>query len=400
MINKCDDNIDNNLIIKNKQIFKNLHKKNYINYYKLDFDDLIIIPVTINICLSISKYNFDFIKYSKYIIDTLNDGFSGNINCKYKSSEYSIEYFSNLLSSEINGKIIYDYINCNFDTRIRFYLQSIEYFNKNFEYTFTNSNNINDLINSFYNNGFTIKNENKQNLLINIMKFNCSTLGISNFPWSDYISNNQPMMVFIDYNTIHPEISNTKYTKYNKSRTIIHEVGHILGLKHIFSNTMDSLQSYKIILGKQFFNEIFNFTPEYDTNYLYPDIICEKKPNIIDPILKNNFKFINYIPVNFCCFMDYSPDDVLTHFTKSQILIMRTIINIYKPNLVKNSFKYINKICNSSTILSLSVGKIINFNKNKLSFKSISVNKSFNYKITYTNDNYIISKKAVVNDYK
>ncbi len=88
MRNKCNNECNNSLILKNKNIFKKIHKNKSIS--KINFDNnLILIPVTINICLTKEKYKIDFIKYSKYIVDRLNNGFSGNIESKYKNDKYS-----------------------------------------------------------------------------------------------------------------------------------------------------------------------------------------------------------------------------------------------------------------------------------------------------------------------
>jgi hypothetical protein len=254
MKNKCNDECNNSLILKNKKIFKKMHKNKSISKINFDFNNnLIIIPVTINICLSKEKYKIDFIKYSKYIIDTLNNGFSGNIESKYKNNKYSKEYFKNKLlekynkNAEIYANTIYNYINKKTDTKIRFYLDSIEYFNLNFEIEFENKNT-EKLINIFFKSGFKIKKENKYNLNINIIKFLCETLGVSTFPWMKYLSNiPNIMMIFIDYTTIHPDISKNNF---NECKTLIHETGHIFGLKHIFYNDKESLDVYKILLGK------------------------------------------------------------------------------------------------------------------------------------------------------
>ena len=391
---KCSDIIDNKIIIDNKEIFDKIHRKNKDKYLKYDFDDLINIPVVINICLTYSDYSIDFIKYCNYLIKILNDGFGGKIDSKYKNPEYSQEYFSQLVGSEPNGKIIYDYINYKFDTKIRFHLKSIEYFDKNFEYNFLkNKTSTEELIKNFYLNGFTIKSENKNCLNINLVKFSCDTLGVSTFPWIKHILkiNNYPMLVFIDYKTINPEISSNKF---NKCRTLIHEVGHVFGLKHIFGCKPDSILSYKFILGETIFKNIFGTNTDENNNSiikLYPDIPIQKKPTLINPIEKNKFDIYKDIPVNFACFMDYSPDEVLTHFTNSQILIMRNIINIYKPKLITKYKFYKEKYIK----LYLPEGYIIDKSSDKFLIKKLKEHKNYEYKISYFDNQYLIS-----NEYK
>lgn len=411
---RCFEDKDNKIILNNIDIFNNFHIKNNTQNLTINSDIKIIIPVTINICLTNSKYSIDFIKYSKYIIDVLNDGFAGKIKNKYKSPEYTETFFSIISNSIPNGKIIYNYINYKFDSNIRFFLNSIVYHNKNFEQEFTNTDT-ELLIENFYKNGFIVRDEHKNNLHINIMKFNCATLGVSTFPWDNLIKNynkNNPMFVFVDYKTIHPDLSNSKF---NDSRTIIHETGHIFGLKHIFKNNLDSINAYKILLGDKIFFEIFDNSKynlvcpdcnqDLDDSKLYPDIIGQNEPTTKNPIEKKIFILKNNIPVNFACFMDYSPDEVLTHFTISQCKIMRAIIYIYKNNLILDSHKYEKKNKNK-TNLYLPPGFIANFKNNKFSIKSNTSNSIqhihkviFNSNLEYTikKDPKIIELKIEIN---
>jgi len=367
MLHRCCDDFYDKLIISRNDIFEKIHNKKKISgsIININFDNnFIIVPVTINICLIKEKFNIDFIKYSKYIIDTLNDGFSGNILCKYKNNTYDIEYLKNKLlkkyknKADSYSKIIHEYINKKVDTNIRFYLDSIEYHNINFETEFIDSDT-EKLINNFFNNGFKIRKANKYNLNINIIKFKCDTLGVSVFPWMKYLLNiPNIMMIFLDYRTIHPDISNSNY---NQCRTLIHEAGHIFGLKHIFYNNKESLDVYKILLGKiiyerEFLKNINNdrdsknkihlndiktvlikiTKDKVDNKQLYNDIPYQKNPTTNNPIETNEYQIINNNICNFCCFMDYSPDEILTHFTESQKRIMHYFIIIFIPNLIQN----------------------------------------------------------------
>ncbi len=424
MKKKCFEDKDNKIILENKEIFTDFHLKNNTQNLIVNNDFKIVIPVTINICLINEKYQIDFIKYCKHIINVLNEGFSGKIKNKYKSPEYSETFFSIISNNITHGKIIHNYINYKFDSKIRFNLDSIVYHNKNFEIEFTNTNT-ELLIENFFKQGFEIKDIHKDNLNINIIKFNCDTLGVSTFPWINIINqnntNNQinlPMFIFIDYKTIHPDLSTIKF---NNSRTIIHEVGHIFGLKHIFKNNINSLECYKILLGEKFYSNIFDNSKyliycqdcvkdvESNQYKLYPDIIGQIEPTIKNPIEKKTFilnKELN-IPVNFACFMDYSPDEVLTHFTNSQCEIMRTIIYIYKKYLVDNTNQYINKKKNK-TKLFLPTGYEINHKSKNFLIKSSSnpnpnpnpnPNTNLIYKIVYNdNFNYLIKKIPKVFD--
>jgi hypothetical protein len=382
---KCNQDYDSKLIINNKYIFDKLHNKkmDLINSYidKKENDEIIVIPVSINICLTMKKYNINFIKYCNYIINILNDGFSGNINSKYKDSKYNKEYFKSKLSNKFKDKAdsyaeyIYNYINNNTDTKIRFYLDSIEYFDKDFEVSFKD-NNTENLINNFISSGFSIRDKHKLNLNINIMKFNCSTLGVSTFPWMKYLLNiPKTMMIFIDYRTIHPEISNNNF---NECRTLIHEVGHIFGLRHTFclSDEDENLLIYKILLGRIIYNKEFNKKESLIQEH-------QKNPTINNPIEMNDYKICNDIPVNFACFMDYSPDSVLTHFTELQKRIMHYFIKIYYTYLLDNSYELIKKI-NKSNYVDFYLNEKLSIDINTNSF-ILKKNNYCNYKIFFTN---------------
>lgn len=459
MKKRCYEDKDNKLILDNKELFDYFLEKNNVSNINIDDNLMIIIPVTINICLTNSKYSIDFIKYSKHIINVLNEGFSGKIRSKYKSPEYSEMFFSIIANNNHkHGKIIYEYINYKFDSNIRFKLDSIVYHNKNFETQFTNADT-ELLIENFFKQGFIIGNDHKNNLHINIIKFNCSTLGVSTFPWSSIIHNpknfNNYMQVFVDYKTIHPDLSSSNF---NNSRTIIHEVGHIFGLRHIFNGNKESLDTYKILLGEKFFNDIFDICKYNQSKYInkeltlletkiysdnlnnlqennnlnnttpinmvtsevqnvignifginnktndiniYPDIIGQEHPTTKNPIEKKKFIIKDDIPVNFACFMDYSPDEVLTHFTLSQCKIMRAIIYIYKNYLIcgsinSNQHNYSNK----KIKLYLPSGYFINFkNNNKFTLSSTSLDlNQFIYPLIFKDglEYYIKNKPKIV----
>ena len=403
----CIRDIDNDFIIKNAKKFELLHQRKGAKLIKWEsyVNDLIIIPVTINICLDSKDIKINFIKYSQQIIDILNDGFSGNIYCKYKNNNndhnfiYNKEYIKSILDkqnikdSEKYAETIYNNINNRTDTNIKFYLHSIVFHDVFLEMSFDN-NDTEEFMKNIAERGFKLRDFHKKNLNINIMSFRCSTLGISIFPWMKYLSENIPgyMQVFLDYSTIHPDIG---INKFNQCRTLIHEVGHVLGLRHTFNCTEDSLTVYSIILGKiiaekEILNKI-NYTnyvdiinsatknndnknkndnnnnnnntrdeliddeiikDNIDINdikflkekishnknniQLYPDIPIQQYPTTYNPFEKEKFPFYNGIPSDFSCFMDYSPDCVLTHFTPSQSRIMHYMIRLFKAYLIKN----------------------------------------------------------------
>ena len=444
---ECMKDIDNKLILKNIKKFNILHQKKGIKLLNWEKNvELIIIPVTINICVNSQKYKIDFVKYSKYMIDVLNDGFSGNIYSPYKNINNNPDFKYNttfikkildkdkILNSEKNSDIIYNYINTNNDTKIRFFLDSIVYHNIFLEEKFENSDT-EKFLDNISQKGFKIMKKHHKNLNINIIKFLCPTLGVSIFPWMKYITNNISgcMQVFLDYCTIHPEIANNQF---NNCRTLIHEVGHIFGLRHSFSCNLETLQVYAILLGKIIMekeilcklnfnnnedlksnekqkynntdivnepidiNDLLFFKDKLNHNkiniQLYPDIPTQSNSTNYNPFLQNNFPFCNNVPSNFACFMDYSPDEVLTHFTNSQIKIMHYMIRMFKPYLIKKS---------RTNIINLNNCKVKLYINNKNTIKKISNNisevkpsykyylhydrkKTFKYIVLNVDDNY------------
>jgi hypothetical protein len=401
---ECMKDTDNKLILNNIEKFKILHQKKGIKLINWEKHiNYIVVPVTINICINSKKYKIDFVKYSKYIVDTLNDGFSGKTYSPYKNVNnetdfrYNIDYIKKILdkdkisNSETNAKIIYNFINNETDTKIRFYLHSIVYHDVFIEESFEN-NDTEKFIELINKRGFKVNESHYKHLNINIIKFNCSTLGVSIFPWMKYISNKISgcMQVFLDFCTIHPDIANNKF---NNCKTLIHEVGHIFGLRHTFSCTTETLQVYSILLGKIIAqkeildkinfsnnkdlknldknkknnnkdnnsdkgivddaidkNDLIFFKDKLSHNkiniQLYSDIPTQISSTNYNPFEANKFPFYNNIPSDFACFMDYSPDLALTHFTESQTKIMHYMIRMFKPYLIKKTKNEINYLNN------------------------------------------------------
>ena len=455
--NKCMEDSDIKLVLKNAEKFKILHEKKGIKLINWESHlRQIIVPVTINICINSKKYKIDFIKYSKYIIDTLNDGFSGKIYSPYKNVEndanfkYNADYIKNILeldkktNCEKNANIIYNFINKKTDTNIRFFLHSIVYHDIFIEESYEKKDT-ELFIESINKKGFKILEKHYKHLNINIIKFNCSTLGVSIFPWMKYISNKISgcMQVFLDFCTIHPDIANNKF---NNCKTLIHEVGHIFGLRHTFSCNKETLQVYSILLGKiinqqEILNKInfsnnkdlknldknsktYKKTSNKNTVYdkgivdeiidktdlvfikdklshnkinvqLYSDIPSQILSTNYNPFEINKFPFYNDVPNNFACFMDYSPDDVLTHFTESQKIIMHYMIRMFKPYLIKKTSGEVENLNNCKVKLYVNTGNkikndfLLSILANDLSKKyyvHYDVKNSFKYSISNIDD--------------
>jgi hypothetical protein len=396
MNNKCANNFNESEIIALDEKFKILHEKKGIKLSGWEKHiNLIVVPVSINICVNSKKLKIDFIKYCKYIVDSLNNGFSGNAYSPYKNInndpdfKYGIKYITNTLNkskhtnTETDANTIYDFINIKSDTKIRFYLHTVVYHDTFIEESYENSST-EKFITSVNKKGFKILESTSKHLNINVINFTCSTLGLSIFPWMKYLTNkiSGHMQVFIDYTTIHADFSNGKFSE---CKTLIHEVGHVFGLRHSFGCTSESLKAYSVLLGKIANKQILEkinssnskdfkdlkslkntknskdistktksnvkepidnkdltfmkdtLTHKKSNIQLYPDIPCQLNYTNYNPFVENKFPFYDNVPTNFACFMDYSPDDIMTHFTNSQIKIMHFMIRMFKPYLIKKT---------------------------------------------------------------
>jgi hypothetical protein len=288
--------------------------------------EIIYIPIFINYFTNIKiKY---LLKYSKKILKILNEGFSGKSFSKYKKKYdvnkiYGEKYIKNIINNSFknnnsidivneSSKLIYDLINIEIDTKIKFFLVDCKY------------NNINNdiLVYDFLTNDFV--NNNCINInIIETKKFHGST----NYAW-DFISNKITPQIYLNYKTINN----------NYSKTIIHEMGHLFGLVHTFNNVDNSKKLYK----KQFENNYYNILNDDCINRIYYDIPQHHVKTELNPFNTGVFPINNNNEIiNFCNFMNYGEDDVLVNFSLCQIKIMRLVLNKYLFNFCKNNEKII-----------------------------------------------------------
>jgi hypothetical protein len=440
---KCMEDNDIKLVLKNADKIKILHQKKGIKLINWSSSTRqIIVPVTINVCVNSKKYKIDFIKYSKHMVDILNNGFSGKSHSPYKNTHsddnfmFNVEYIKNILETnkntncEKNANIIYDFINKKIDTNIRFFLHSIVFHDTFIEESYEKKD-IETFLESINKKGFKILEKHYKHLNINIIKFNCSTLGVSTFPWMKYVSNKISgcMQVFLDFCTIHPDIATNQF---NNCKTLIHEVGHIFGLRHTFSCNKETLQVYSILLGKiidqrEILNNI-NLTNTKDLHnlekqnknknnkhnvqekdivneiidkhdlifvkdklshskinvQLYSDVPSQIVSTNYNPFEINKFPFYNNVPTDFACFMDYSPDDVLTHFTESQKIIMHYMIRMFKPYLIKKTSSEVENLNNCKVKLYINTESKI---KNDFLLSILATDLSEKYYVNYDSKN-------------
>lgn len=136
-----------------------------------------------------------------------------------------------------------------------------------------------------------------------------NALGMANFP-QDYPENSPMHSVNIAYNTL----PNGDYAPYNLGKTLIHEVGHYLGLFHTFQGGCNFGN------GDGVSDTAFELEP------------TEGCPKTKDTCPGNTGKYIGKDPVSN--YMDYSDDACYTQFSQGQIRLMQKKVAKHRPSLL------------------------------------------------------------------
>lgn len=96
---------------------------------------------------------------------------------------------------------------------------------------------------------------------------------------------------------------------FQLGRTLVHEIGHFLGLNHPWGNTMGECEEDDNIID----------TPKQKG----PHASCPPRDNMGCEIEKTYWNF-----------MDYTPDCCMALFTKGQVQLMHLIMEAYRPELI------------------------------------------------------------------
>jgi hypothetical protein len=162
-------------------------------------------------------------------------------------------------------------------------------------------------------------------------------LGYAQFPW-DLSNKSITDGVVIAKNVFG---SDPKYQQYNLNKTATHEIGHWLGLYHVFQDTISQggagnegalIYDKNLDIGEQWKGDCVVDTPPqayptFGNPYDTPQKWVESRASDSDN--KHHHMFMN--------FMDYTDDQCLFMFTADQIIKMRKMIHLYRSDIVKLS---------------------------------------------------------------
>lgn len=166
-----------------------------------------------------------------------------------------------------------------------------------------------------------------------VAEFNNGLLGYAQFPWDNSPSTDGVIIAKGTFGM------NPEYPEFNLNKTLTHEVGHWLGLYHVFQGTF----AYG---GGNI--DYTTGTPEEEIQEMKGDCVADTPPQAI-PTYGNPFGTPNTWPISkipdeskefrhmFMNFMDYSDDVALFMFTQDQVIKIRQMIYMYRPNILSNN---------------------------------------------------------------
>lgn len=163
-----------------------------------------------------------------------------------------------------------------------------------------------------------------------VVDFTGGLLGYAQFPWEDLPETDGVVIAKGTFGR------NPSYSDFNLNKTATHEIGHWFGLYHTFQDTFQ-YEGGNI--------DYQNGTPEEEIQESKGDCVADTPPQG-EPTYGNPFNNPNSWPESrpidenkshkhmFMNFMDYSDDIALFMFTQDQIIKVRQMIHIYRPNIL------------------------------------------------------------------
>lgn len=276
---------------------------------------LIQIPIIFHICYNYeSKTSIE--KDVEHFIDMLNRDYSK----KCDNFDCGREVYKNSVFKDLYEKYVNRSANCN----IVFTRKDVRYVNL----PELKDTSIAKLDKAIKGPSPAIDPEYCLNLWVADLKGNL--LGYAQFPW-DLKDKPSTDGVVIEKGTFG---SKPDFATFNLNKTATHEIGHWLGLYHVFQSTITKAEGF--VDYKEGDDE-----QEYRGDCVV-DTPSQGKPTTGNPLLRvrswprsradDDNKYNYHMFMNF---MDYSDDASMFMFTKDQVTKMRLLINIHRPKLVK-----------------------------------------------------------------
>jgi hypothetical protein len=342
------------------------------NYKFRDNGNIIFIGVIFHICYSVIDKN-DIDKEIEYTIECINRDFNkkcNNFDCGkdvYKDESLNKTYQEYTKLADTCNIIFY-----HVDTKYAILLQQT-------------SSNISILDKNIKEKSPPINPEKYLNIWV--VDFNNGLLGYAQFPW-DINPKTDGVVVAKGVFGRRPE-----YPEFNLNKTFTHEIGHWLGLYHVFQET---------------FEYQGGLIEEMSEEEMKGDLVADTPPQG-EPTYGNPFANPNYWPISkpldedkyyrhmFMNFMDYTDDIALFMFTHDQTIKIRQMIHLYRPMLLTNTIQNPTIIKNILSMeqpkLELYSSEIINNKETTIKTEDIKEDENLNTNISINE-----SKETTINN--